>query len=72
MSDLALISMDDLVTEIKKRYDTVVILVRKQITEDKDDIRYHFKDKLGVLGLMRVADEGIKNSFRADETDTFM
>ena len=69
--DLSLVPMDDMVEEIKKRFDTLIILTRKQINEDNDDIHYHFKDKIGGLGLMRIADEGIKNDYREKETGTF-
>lgn len=58
MIDLTLVAMDDMVEEMKKRFDTLVIITRKQLDKDNDDVCYHFKDKLGCLGLMRVADEG--------------
>lgn len=69
--NLSLVAMDDMVEEMKKRFDTLVIITRRQTDKDTDDIRYHFKDKVGILGLMRIADEGIKNSYRDAETGTF-
>ena len=71
--DLSLVSMDDIIAELDKRFDTVVLLTNKivDIKKSTDDINYHFKDKLGCLGLIRIADEGIKNSYRGQMTDKF-
>ncbi len=74
--DLSLVLMDDILKELDKRFDTVLVLTNKfigknQQGDDVDDLHWHYKDKIGCLGLMRIADEGIKNSYNANVTDGF-
>jgi hypothetical protein len=68
MTDLSLVPMDDMVDEITKRFDTVVILTRKQLEKNKDDINYHFRDKVGCIGLMTIAIKQISDDYLRDET----
>ena len=69
--NLDLVSMDEMVEEIKKRFDTLVILTRRQVDKDNDDIHYNFKDKLGCLGLMKIAEKQIVDGYAKKETGTF-
>jgi len=69
--DLTLVSMDEMVDEIKKRFDTLCILTRRQVDKDNDDLCYHFKDKVGCLGLMDIAKNNIAMDYRRKETGTF-
>ena len=71
MIDLSLVSMDDMVEEIKKRFDTIVILTRRQVDENTDDIHSHFKDKIGCIGLMRIGDENLRISYQEKDIGTF-
>lgn len=64
-ADLTLVSMEEMTEEIEKRFDTVVLLTRRQITDDDDNIVCHFKDKTGSLGLMKIAESGILNNFKS-------
>jgi hypothetical protein len=64
MVDLSLVSMDEILAELDKRFDTVCLMTNKMMSAEVDDIHYHFKDKIGCLGLIRIADEGIKNDYR--------
>jgi len=62
--DLSLIPMDEIIAELDKRFDTVCLLTNTILCKKTADINYHFKDKIGCLGLMRIADEGLKNDYR--------
>ncbi len=63
MTDLSLVPMDEITAELDKRFDTVCLITDKVMREDMSDIHYHFKDKIGCLGLMRIADKAIKEDF---------
>jgi hypothetical protein len=67
MIDLSLIPMDDMVEEMKKRFDTIVILTRRQLDKDNDDMFHHFKDKIGCLGLMKIAENHLVSGYKSED-----
>lgn len=69
--DLSLVAMDDMVKEIKKRFDTLAVLTCRQVDKENDDLRYHFKDKIGCLGLMEIAKKQICAGYERNETGSF-
>ncbi len=75
--DLSLVSIDEIFTEINKRFDIVLVLTQKYLGKNAkgeaiENINYHVKNKVGCLGLMRIADEGLKNSYKTAQTDGFV
>ncbi len=63
--DLSLVPIEEIFAELDKRFDTVCVLTGRQITNDVDDLGWHYKNKIGCLGLMRLADSGILDSYIA-------
>lgn len=69
--DLSLVSMDDLIAEIDKRADTVVILTHKD-TSAGDVHDWHLKgNRITCLGLCDLTAESIRRGYEADETGGF-
>jgi hypothetical protein len=71
MTDLSLVSMDDMVAEIKSRFDIVVIITCKHRDRESDLVNYNFQDKIGCLGLVRIADKYLKEQYTDKNTGTF-
>lgn len=71
MNDLSLVPMQDIIAEIDRRFDTVCLLVNRNVSEDENSSNYHFKDKIGCLGLIQLADGTLKDSYKKITTDGF-
>lgn len=61
--DLSLVPLNEMLDEVRRRFDTVVFLGRRDIDGDNDEIIHSFKDKIGCLGLMRIADQKLKEGY---------
>jgi len=69
--DLSLVSIDELKEEIWKRYDSVVLIAKKNTSSRFEEIFYHFKDRMTCVGLMTIAIHNISESYKDQvEEDT--
>lgn len=70
-TDLSLVSMDEIIIELDKRFDTVCLLTKKILNKDVEDLNYHYQDKIGCLGMIKLAEEGIKNDYEPRDKKGF-
>lgn len=61
--DLSLVSVEEIMKELWKRYDTLVFMGRRNLGNENDEIDYKFKDQVGCLGLLRIADTKLKEGY---------
>lgn len=71
MTDLSLVSMDEITAELNKRFDTVCLLTKKILNKDIVELNYHYQDKIGCLGMIKLAEEGIKNDYEPKDNKGF-
>lgn len=70
--DLALISSDDLLKELDKRFDTVVFLTERIIDSDNSDIWFHSNgSEMAVIGLCELKSTELKNKKDVKRHDKF-
>ena len=64
MSDLSLVSIDDMFDEIGKRCDSYVFAYNQNRDKDSNDAVVQFKEGLAALGLCEIAKRDILNNQR--------
>ena len=62
---LELASTKELILELKKRHDTGVIVLHKQLTGDSDDfLTFHFGSNITALGMAMTAKKIIERNIQ--------
>lgn len=60
MTDLSLISFDDLLAELYKRYDACVVITRRLLSKDDEDVACHYHGgKATAIGLCETLKRGL-------------
>lgn len=66
MIDLTLVSFEDILAELYKRYDACVVITRRLLSKDKEDVACHYHGgKVTAIGMC----ETLKNSLLDDLND---
>ena len=72
MNDLSLVPTNDLIAELDKRFDALVVLSSRRVTKEDDITDYHINGcKPECIGLITIAQKGLINDYCSEETEGF-
>ncbi len=67
MTDLSLVLLDEIIEELKKRYDGFVLVSRKMIDDNTEEFAFNFSGgKTLAVGLCECAKEKIRTSVKGE------
>jgi len=60
MPDLSLVSLDDILAELYKRYDACVVITHRLLTQQEEDVACHYHGgKATAIGLCETLKRGL-------------